>query len=211
MNAMFAQFRSFASLFAKGQTVSVPLYLTLLRLSDDATEALRNIRSAIRASPRLQDEVSALFENPNWRPQLVGGVALLLGAATPTTLDALWRAVDAGSWASPQLVAVASTIDTQFVSHARDRIVARCPIFGERLTRMPWPERHSAAGPESIMQHSAKLFAALVGLVELNQERPDWLTQELAKSDAQALLGTDQGSSRSLAPKWRSAWSKLQS
>jgi hypothetical protein len=76
---------------------------------------------------------------------------------------------------------------------------------------MPWPERHSAAGPESIMQHSAKLFAALVGLVELNQERPDWLTQELAKSDAQALLGTDQGSSRSLAPKWRSAWSKLQS
>lgn len=138
-------------------------------------------------------------------------MALLLGAATPTTLDALWRAVDAGSWASPQLAAVASIIDIHFVSHARDRIVARCPICGERLNRMPWPERHSAAGPESILQHSAKVFAALVGLVELNQERPGWLTQELAKTDAQALLDTDQGSSRSLAPQWRSAWSKLQS
>ena len=184
--------------------------MTLLNLNDDATVALREIRSAIRGSPHLQDEVIALFENPNWRPQLVGGVALLLGAATPTTLDALWRAVDAGSWASPQLVGVASTVDTQFVSHAMERIIARCPIVAERLDRMPWPERHSAAGPESIIQHSAKLFAALVGVVELSQERPDWLTQELAKSDAQALLATDQGGSRSLAPKWRSAWSKLQ-
>ncbi len=65
MNVMFAQFRSFAGLFARGRTVSVPLYLTLLRLSDNTTEALRDIRSAIRASPRLQDEVIALFEDPN--------------------------------------------------------------------------------------------------------------------------------------------------
>jgi hypothetical protein len=104
---------SFAELFSRPEGSPVPLYLELLSLSpgQGSELALYSIRVAIDQSPNVGVEIAALFAEVNWRPQLVGAVALLAGAGGDQTLSALWDAFDSGSWVSPQLVVLQGRID----------------------------------------------------------------------------------------------------
>jgi hypothetical protein len=73
--------------------------------------------------------IGRLFAELNWRPHLVGAIALLLGAGRAAEIGALWRAIDRGSWVGPLLVVTADFRDPEFPSAARTRIAGRCPLL----------------------------------------------------------------------------------
>ena len=105
----FDAFPSFAPLFGSGAQTPVRLYLELLSVMPDARHAVAAIREAGRQSgPHLDAEIVALLTELNWRPQLVGGVAVLVFGANDERLSALWAALGRPCWVSPQLAAVAS-------------------------------------------------------------------------------------------------------
>ena len=51
-----------------------------------------------------EEFVDVMFDDPNWRPHLVGAIALILDDGSRLSPTALWHAIDAGSWVIPQLV-----------------------------------------------------------------------------------------------------------
>jgi hypothetical protein len=196
-------FPSFELLFQRANDIPL-LYLTLLRLSENVggNAGLQGIRAAIQRSSDLDREVVALLEEVNWRPNLVGAAAVALGAASSRTLAALWAAADQGSWVSPQLAAVASMADSQFLERARTRIEQGCPLSSNRLGQLSPAELHSSAGPGGARTRSAKFFSALVTLVEKSGSAPDWLATALARKDLQALLADDVDDGGRIALAW---------
>jgi len=202
------KFPCFSRLFGVSNSGKVPLYLTLLRPGAEASEAVDRIRDALNSSGALT-EIVALLQDVNWRAQLVGAVALLVGERKPELLKALWDAADQGSWVSPQLAAVASMVDSEFEEHARRRLEARCPINSSRLVGLDWAHRHFAAGPESVSTHSAKLLSALVALTQVRLGDVDWLKQLRKADDVQGMLRTDIDNGGAIAEAWLSAMTTL--
>ncbi len=197
----FPKYPAFQPLFEHAEGVPVPLHLTLLNLSDDCQIALERIRRILEGIADLTPQLVALLDDYNWRPQLVGAVAMELGAAKEESRAALWRAFDSGSWVSPQLAAVAFLVDDDFERQARLRIEAGCPINRERLEGLDWIVRHSAAGPISFSAHSSK---ALSSLVALSQRLPhaSWLAPLLERGDIQQSIQSDRDGGGRIAVRW---------
>jgi len=200
-------FPTFASLFQRADGIRVSLYLTLLNLCtlSEARIALAATRRAIAESPDVTGEISALFREYNWRPQLVGAAAIVLGAENSQTLAELWLAFDSGSWVSPQLAVVARRCDPDFEAAARTRIENGCPIRTNRLASLDWATRHSAAGPGSFASHSAKALAALIAMCSQlpGLAEPDsWLQQTLADTAVQEILKRDMDGGAEIAKEW---------
>jgi hypothetical protein len=133
-----SDFPSFRPLFddAKG-------YLALLHLPSESPW-FEPLERALAASPDADAELAALFAERNWRCHLVAATALLVSGASPARLDALWGALDAGSWAAPQLAVIAWLLDEQFEARARSRILsARWPktlgALGQLYRKLPSP------------------------------------------------------------------------
>ena len=183
-------FPSFAPLFERSEGVSVPLYLTLIGslTQEDAQITIPIVRRCVAESPDATAEVMALFADYNWRPQIVGAVALLTGLVNTKILHALWTAFDSGSWVSPQLAVTASQCDPDFASEARQRIEAGCPINTSRLDGIDWATRHSAAGPISFAMHSSKALASLVTICQIIPDVAPWLEQVIADENISGLL-----------------------
>jgi hypothetical protein len=106
--------------------------------------------------------IDILFDDPNWRPHLVGAIALILDDGDRLEAGGLWRAIDAGSWVIPQLVVIALMVDREFPARLVERVESLCPV-SVPLGLSP-AERHSATGPGSSRQRSAKLLASLLSV-----------------------------------------------
>ncbi len=110
-----AQFGPFAVAFSGGE------YLELLGLHSSvaAQNAITCVEIALQHGDS-QRWITALLRDMNWRPNLVGAVALMLD---PTAADAglLWEAIDRGSWVVPQVVIATAIVDPRF----RERICTR--------------------------------------------------------------------------------------
>lgn len=161
MTSLEDQFGEFASVWRDG--ISPPIHLRLLAWYDGPFPArdIVCIAELVAQSGDVSGDIGRLFGADNWRPHIVGAIALLVQAARDDVdVRPLWDAVDAGSWVSGYLVAVASVVDARFVERAKARLASGCP------TRLPdYPSlaaRHSAAGPETEEQRSSKLRAALL-------------------------------------------------
>jgi len=73
-------------------------------------------------------EVTALLGETNWRPNLVGAAAALRGELKePPILNALWRAIERPSWASPQLAVASRHLDETFLDRAPHHIRSSDP------------------------------------------------------------------------------------
>jgi hypothetical protein len=198
----FATFPSFRPLFATSERAGASGYLKLLNLTDGAREAIDQIRTAIaRSVDRVDAEIAALLGESNWRPQLVGAVAVLVAGANAARLTALWSAIDRPCWTSPQLVATASLVDGNFDAQARSRLDRTLELDARAALSMPWPERHSALGPGSVEAHSAKVLAALLGICE---RRPSctWLGPYLVDERLRQTLAKDTDNGRGIAVRW---------
>jgi hypothetical protein len=180
-----SKFGPFASAFEKGD-LAVGGYLTLLNMSPDCQVAMDRVEHAIRESRDVGDGdvdlatwIRRLFDEVNWRPHLVGAIALLLGGGGLSEIGALWRAIDRGSWVGPQLVVTACFRDPDFPSAARARIAARCPLL-EGAWGNP-PPRQFIAKTLSSLLHVATGFPSLAGWVENVRQEADVV--ELLRED----------------------------
>ncbi|WP_438003312.1 hypothetical protein WME89_31010 [Sorangium sp. So ce321] len=104
--------------------------------------------------------VAALFRDANWRPHLVGAIALLLDQSETLDRNLLWCAIDAGSWVTPQLIVTAVFVDPSFPEKARVRVDEQCPVLVP--VGLTPAERHSATGPDGLLGRNAKMLASLL-------------------------------------------------
>jgi O-acetyl-ADP-ribose deacetylase (regulator of RNase III) len=183
------------------------LYLSLLNLGADAAETIELIRNIAGRSPDPDTEITALFQG-GWRLELIAGIAVLTGAATPATLKGLWQAIDRGSWVSPQLVVIASLLDPCFVDQAKRRLLVRCPIVqGERHT-MDLMKAHVTHGPDDDRERSAKTFGALLQRLWQQPEEREWLKSRLSLADVMHEMFHD-SSGQDFAREWARALATL--
>ena len=131
-----------------------------------------------------------------------------LGASSTEAITSLWRAIDSGSWTSPQLGAIAFRVDPDFQHNARTRIEKGCPLNRERLDGLDWIERHVAAGPESFSSHSSKSLSALLALCHRLPESSEWLEPIQTRDDIRKIAAADQGSGK-IAIHWLDRFTKL--
>ncbi|WP_437877288.1 hypothetical protein [Sorangium sp. So ce513] len=153
------QFGPFEAVFEKGE-LAVPGYLELLPLHQPGAQiVIDRVERALSAGDPAR-WVAALFRDVNWRPHLVGAIALLLDQSETLDSSLLWHAIDAGSWVTPQLVVTAVFVDPSFPERARVRVDAQCPV---RVPAGLTPaERHSATGRDGLLGRSGKMMASLL-------------------------------------------------
>ena len=95
-------------------------YLEFLWMQPGAAAEAGKLRILMSEYPReeVERDICLVLDATGWRPHLVACVALLCGYTTPKTLWYLWRAIEADSWVSPQLVVTASLVDPEFANNA---------------------------------------------------------------------------------------------
>lgn len=178
-------------------------YLALLRLSSvDCVDAVRLVRRCASADVDRADELG-LLGDLNWRPTLVAAVAALFLPPDARIAAALWQRFDAGSWVVPQIAVVLSEIDPEFLTEARTRLEAHCPLDDSELRALTMADRHSAAGPEGGAARSAKAASALEAVVSSLTPQPEWLAAGLASPEHQALVSSDIDAGGRIALEWR--------
>ena len=198
----FPKFPIFQPMFERAEDVPIPLHLTLLNLGKGSEVAVAALERLMGTDADLTPQVVALLADFNWRPQLVGAVAMGLGAANEESRDALWRAFDSGSWVSPQLAAIAFLVDEDFEARSRLRIEAGCPINLDRLQGLDWVVRHSAAGPGNSASHSSKALSALAGLCQRLPSTHFWLEPILLRDEIQQSIQSDYDGGGRIATGW---------
>jgi hypothetical protein len=148
-------------------------YLPLLNLPPEAAPAILFIADVVRGTSDYRPRVLALLNDPGWRLHLVGAIAVLLSDDRAAYSDALWSALDRGSWVAPQLAVVLSRCDPQFVVNAKERIVAGCPVtpvdYG--LTEH---ESYVVMGPDGSFERSAKAIGALLEILNTISAEAEW-------------------------------------
>jgi len=193
------EFGPFASAFAPvGDSTS---YLALLDLRGAEVQVVLDRIEQALSTEAPQPWVYRLLADPDWRPHLVGALAMLLDEGARLEPMALWQAIDAGSWVTPQLVVTASFVDGAFVERACARIRASCPVsIPEGLSAS---ERHVATGPASALERSAKLLASLSCASSFVPALSTWLEETAAGPSIQDLLDQDVDDSPLLVKGWR--------
>lgn len=208
----FPKFPAFQPMFERAEDVPVPIYLTLLNLGNGSELAVTILRRILEGDTNLTPQIVALLADFNWRPQLVGAVAMGLGAANEESRAALWQAFDSGSWVSPQLAAIAFLVDENFEALSRLRIEAGCPINPinrELLEGLDWPVRHSAAGPGSFASHSSKALSSLADLCQRLPATHAWLDPILMREDIQQSIKSDYDGGGRIATGWLNGFIRL--
>jgi hypothetical protein len=162
---------TFKPLFDEGSVLSYELLY--LDLEEACREAIRRVRSAVEASPHLDDELVALLSTPmGWKLEIVGLVGLLMVGTRAGPLEALWDAFDANSWVTPQLAAGASMIDPEF------RAKARLRIERARYTPYTGPYLKTFEDAKRILREEGldwKALQALFALLGRDPDERDWI------------------------------------
>jgi hypothetical protein len=174
-NGSLEQFGPFAHAFTRNAR-SVPGHLELLGLQGRAAQVVIDRIERALARDGAFRFVDVLFDDPNWRPHLVGAVALILDDGDHTLVRALWRAIDAGSWVIPQLVVTALMIDRDFPARLVERVEASC---------------------------SAKLLASLLSVGAAVQSLGSWIAGAREEPRVVDLLKQDVDNAPSIAEGWQ--------
>lgn len=196
-----AKFGPFGAVFPPGK-LNGPGHLELLHLERPAAQiVIERIEEALDSGNPTK-WVDALFANSDWRPHLVGAIALLLDDGKSLSPDGLWRAADTGSWVVPQLVVTAYFVDRNFPKEARVRIENGCPIvLPKSLSAV---ERHVSTGPGSTTQRSAKLPVSLVCVGKRVPSLQTWLDEICRTPSVAHLLEQDVDHASIIAQFWLS-------
>jgi len=180
-------------------------YLTLLGLPPEASPVIQFIADVVRENPEYRQSVLALLGDPGWRLHLVAAIAVLLSRDRAELSPALWEAVDRGSWVAPQLAVALSMCDPQFVSSAKQRILAGCPVVAPADLRLTSLERHVIVGPGGPQDRSAKTLAAVLHLMHTIPSETGWADKASSDPDLQQLLRADTDAGDKLATHWAAA------
>jgi hypothetical protein len=151
----------------------------LLWFGEHSESSIGKLSEAMTQSPDLEGELCALLNEPNWRGHLTAAVALVISekAATKKVVEALWEALERGSWVSPQLAVCLSYIDPNFSLQAKACIERCCSVLARRAARSD-----EATGRPRIQDAPAGLISRCVKAITTFLKR--WL--ELSPSGEEA-------------------------
>jgi hypothetical protein len=116
------------------------------------------------------------------------------------TTAPLWRAIDAGSWVTPQLVVTAYFADPKFTEQLIARLNQRCEIAVP--SGLSPVARHSATGPGGAVHRSAKLLASLLCIGKRLPALSSFLERACEEPDLAELLGKDIDNSSTITDHW---------
>lgn len=176
-------------------------YLSLLRLrSDDSFESVARVLRIVRAGD-VSADIDRMLSDVNWRPHLVGCVAMLVAEESARLVPTAWLAVDSGSWVTPQLIACLAFADPCFPDEARTRLSSQWQVAVPEVDSDL--QRHVATGPGGSNARSGKAMASLVAACSLHDELLE--TAEAARADVnvQAALSHDIDKSGDILQGWR--------
>jgi hypothetical protein len=196
-DSTYAEFGPFAAVL-KSPGGPAPLVLLSMR-SVEVGAVIGRVEQALAADDAVRG-VDALFASPDWRPHLIGAAALILDAGRRLDPSSMWKAVDAGSWVTPQLVTTAYLVDPSFADRVRERIDAKCAVAVP--SNLSPTERHRATGPATPEQRSAKLLASLVRIGMLAPALTGWLRTAASRPELAALQAADRDKSGNIAENW---------
>jgi len=179
-------FGPFARVFEQGE-LQVPGHLELLGLDSSGSQIVIDRIVAAMKIGDTQRWLAALMHDVNWRPHLVGAIALILDRTLDSNL--LWNAIDRGSWVIPQLVVTAAHVDPRFRDHVRERVDARCPVVV--ASGLSPVERHSATGPEGRSHRSAKMLASMLAMSAEFPDLAEWRARVQRDERVQEMLAVD--------------------
>lgn len=183
------QFGPFAVVLEEGE-LDVPGYLELLHLHTPGAQiVIDRVERALSAGDPAR-WVAALFRDANWRPHLVGAIALLLDQSETLDRNLLWCAIDSGSWVTPQLIVTAVFVDPSFPEKARVRVDEQCPVLVP--VGLTPEERHSATGPDGMLGRSAKILASLLAASASIRSLERWASDLQRDVRIQQLLKEDE-------------------
>jgi hypothetical protein len=194
-----SKFGPFAGAFEKGE-LTVPGHLELLNLHGPGADVVIDRIQLALLTEEPRRWVDALFDDPNWRAHLVGAIAILLDGGARLDTVAMWRALDSGSWVTPQLVVTAYFADPVFPEHLIERVKRRCEVTVP--SALSPVERHSATGPGGTVHRSAKLLVSLLSMGKRLPALSSFLQQASAEPDLAALLEKDIDNAAAITDSW---------
>jgi hypothetical protein len=207
VTSMSQQFGPFQVAF-RAQTGSVAHYLRLLNLGQGAAESINAVR---RAAGRRGAErrVIDMLRDRNWRPHLVAIVAAFETRPTDALAEC-WRALDRGSWVAPQIAAVLSIIDADFLSNSLVRLRAGCPLvldstdeFDSRVLALASQE------PGRPDFQTAKNSASLLALLALDHRDDEGVLSLTSDAVLADLIRRDVDKSAEICIGWRTRFVSL--
>ena len=159
-------FPSFGPMFAKAGDVG--RYLKLLNLGDGAPEAIAVAKECADRAPDLRRELEALLRGENWRPHLVGAIAMMASVRSEQTLGYLWERLERGSWVVPQLAATAELIDRRFTERGADLLALLCDKIrpDDQASLADAPPTDPRAFRDDGLHNDGKTVAALAALLD---------------------------------------------
>lgn len=195
---MELEYGPFNTVFERGE-LKVPGHLVLMNVTQPELTAIVVRRIEVALTMNGADEsLRRLLADANWRPHLVAAVAVWMLEDPSPYLPLMWNAVTAGSWVSPQLLAVLAVRDPDFDRMAQQRLLERCVVgLPEGLAPA---ERHSATGPSSSRGRSAKEASALL---ELAAGRP-WVQAVASAPELQEMVTRDVDNGGKITAFWGS-------
>jgi len=197
-NQLIRSFGSFSKLFMRDDGIAVGAHRDLLWLETDAATALDLVRDALEEDD-WETYAVKMMQFPQWRFHLVAGCALLF-ESSERILPRLWKAIDSGSWVTPQLAVVGYFADPSFIEQAKSRVEAGCPvIFPEGLDAS---EIHDLSVSMDPVRESAKNLATLLFLCGQVPELSSWYEKTRESPEVLAHLRKNIDRSAAITEKW---------
>jgi hypothetical protein len=168
-------------------------YLALLGMAaaGDAAAVLTAIAGIVGSTVDHRLYVNRMFEDRNWRGQLIAMAAVLVSTEAASHASALWRCFDRGSWVAPQLAVSLYCSDPGFAERAKARIAARCPIIDDDDCFRGYTQ-----------QPSAKNLASLLRVVTYIPGETSWAASQHRAHDVHELLKADYDASGQIVERW---------
>ncbi len=200
-------FGPFDRLFGAGHK-DLPAYLRLLHCRDpDVQTAIDWIEEALALCQEDRKKwITALLCEGNWRPHLVGILAILL-APDEELSSYLWQAIDQGSWVMPQLSICALLCDQHFAREAKNRLTKGCPVLAPKFDTAL--RRHVEYGPTGMTSRSGKMAASLLALCEMLPSMTPWVAEFHGSELCRELLALDVDNSEEIVKKWLGSVQRL--
>lgn len=131
-----------------------------------AKPSIEEVSKALLQSADPEGEICTLLSEADWRSHLIAGVALAISehGTKPKLVQALWSALDVGSWVSPQLAVCLECIDPDFSLQAKSRIESGCPLVARpsSTSAKAAPTQPVEQGPAGLISRCFRTIATLL-------------------------------------------------
>jgi len=185
-HAKFGPFARFLQIWYSTEPGPTPSPNHLLSAEDSSKQALVEIAGIIRQGD-CRPWIRALFESADYSAQVIGAFACLV-KPDPESLGCLWKAIDGGTWITPQLAVVAYLTDPEFAARAQARIEARCPISPPPLEDETVHDESTGAQAAALLP--AMMAASLLALCERSPALAPWAAAAREEPEIAAMLAS---------------------